>query len=74
MWKLDTVEVSQCKYNYVLCKVVCKESASKYKFLCFEFVDCLNANKKIVFNIWCSMLLNLDCHCNCNFYQYVWLF
>lgn len=55
MWKLDTVEVSQCKYNYVLCNVVCKESASKYKFLCFEFVDCLNANKKIVFNIWCSI-------------------
>lgn len=53
MWKLDTVEVSQCKYNYVLCNVVCKESASKYKFLCFEFVDCLNANKKIMFYLCC---------------------
>lgn len=51
MWKLYTVELSQCKYNYVICNFVSKESASKYISLIFEFVDCLNANNKIVFSM-----------------------
>lgn len=40
---LDTLEFSNCKYNYVRRNCVCKESKSMYISVIFKFVYCLNA-------------------------------
>lgn len=48
MWKLCTVEFSQCKYNYVLCNFVRNESASKYIFI-FRVSRLLQSKKENYF-------------------------